>query len=279
VFDWLSVGGGVSAQWVDAKLSNAIDFGSVCFAVLGPALCPLFHLSPQHADGRARLTANDWGFGYNGGVLLSPTANTRIGVAYRSHMDFDLNGDARFSLPIEATLLTAGGTVFRDTGIRANLSEPETVTFGVYQKLAPRWVGLFGAEWTRWSRVRELRIRFDNPLQPDSVLPADWHDTWFYSVGANYLYSDRLTLRAGVAYDQSPVPTSTRTPRLPGSNAIDFALGAGYKPYDDVQIDVAYQLGLLDQADIALTDPIAGSLNGHYDFTTHVFSLQVRKQF
>jgi len=279
VFDWLSVGAGADAQWMDATLTNAIDFGGVCFAALGPVVCPALGLRPQNSDGHVRLEGNDWGFGYNGGILVHPTPNTRIGLAYRSHISFNLDGDATFKVPLDAAVLTAGGTVFRDTGLRTNVTVPETATFGLYQKLTPKLVGLFGAAWTRWSRVKELRIKFDNSLQPDAVLPADWKDSWFFSVGADYLYSDRLTLRAGIAYDQSPLPDRTRTPRLPGSDAIDLAIGAGYKPYDDVKIDFAYQLAFLREADIDLTDPTSGSLDGHYKFTAHVFSIQCRQQF
>jgi long-chain fatty acid transport protein len=279
VFDWLSIGAGVSAQRMDAKLTNAIDFGSVCFASLGPVVCPAVGLFPQRADGHARFTGNDWGFGYNGGILISPTVNTRLGLAIRSHIDFHLEGDATFKVPQSAAILTAGQTLFQNTGLGAKITVPETATLGFYQRLTPKLAALFGAEWTRWSRVQELRIRFDNSLQPDAVLPADWHDSWFFSVGVNYLYSDRLTLRAGVGYDQSPIPERTRTPRLPGSDTLDLAIGTGYKLYDDVQFDFAYQLVAFRDAGIHLNDPIQGDLNGKFDLLAHVFSVQLRRQF
>lgn len=277
--EWLSVGVGFDAQYADAKLTNAIDFGGVCVSTVGPTLCPFLGLSPQTADGHVRLTGTDWGFGYNVGVLLHPNENTRIGLGYRSHIDFELDGDANFHVPSQAAILTAGGTIFQNGGLKVDLTVPETATFGIYQKVAPKWVALFGAAWTRWSRVQELRVRFDNTMQPDAVIPANWKDSWLFSVGANYLYSDKLTLRAGVAYDESPIPDSTRTPRIPGSDAINFAVGAGYQLSDDVHVDAAYQLGILEKADIDLTDTTAGSLNGYYDFHTHVLSLQIRKTF
>jgi len=84
--DWLSLGVGFDAQYAQLERVNAIDFGSVCFGApsLGPGVCPFLGLTPQGADGRVKITADDWGFGYNLGVMLQPTSRTRVGLAYRS---------------------------------------------------------------------------------------------------------------------------------------------------------------------------------------------------
>ena len=37
------------------------------------------------------------------------------------------------------------------------------------------------------------------------VLPQNFKDTWRYSAGVNYYYDEKTVLRAGIAYDQSPV--------------------------------------------------------------------------
>ena len=70
-------------------------------------------------------------------------------------------------------------------------------------------------EWTNWSRFNELRVKFDAG-GPDSVTEEQWDDTFFFSLGADYKLTDRVTVRGGVAYDQSPVSDKFRTARLPG---------------------------------------------------------------
>ena len=61
------------------------------------------------------------------------------------------------------------------------------------------------AQWTDWSVFDQLTIKFDNPAQPDSVTEEEWQDTWFFALGTTFKATDELTLRAGIAYDQSPV--------------------------------------------------------------------------
>ena len=68
--------------------------------------------------------------------------------------------------------------------------------------------------WVRWSRFKELRIRFDNGV-PDSVTPQNWDNNWRIAVGATYKLNEAWKLRAGLAYDQSPVDDAFRTPRIP----------------------------------------------------------------
>src|SRR3954447_25162999 len=57
------------------------------------------------------------------------------------------------------------------------------------------------AQWTQWSSFDELKVKFDNSAQPDNVTKENWHDSWFYAVGATWRPLDQLTLRTGVALD------------------------------------------------------------------------------
>src|SRR5690606_33346994 len=66
VNEMLSVGVGINYQVIDAELTNAI-------------VTPL-----PGVEGRAKLEADDDGWGWNAGILFEPVAGTRIGFAYRS---------------------------------------------------------------------------------------------------------------------------------------------------------------------------------------------------
>src|SRR5690606_23794656 len=135
---------------------------------------------------------------------------------------------ARFDRP--AGLPAPLAAAFADTGARASVDLPESVSVGGYAELTPRWAVMGDVTWMRWSRFEELRIRFDNPLQGDSVTPENWDDTVRVSVGATYRYNDAWKFRGGVAYDESPVPTAFRTPRIPDADRIWLAFGVQYKP-------------------------------------------------
>ena len=74
---------------------------SACAVSLGP-VCGLIGLGPQNADGRVKVKLNDWGLGYNLGLLLQPVETTHLGVSYRSAVRHDLSGTAQFLVPAAA---------------------------------------------------------------------------------------------------------------------------------------------------------------------------------
>lgn len=174
----LSVGAGINLQYAEAELSNAIDFGLIGFS-------NRLRTRPQAADGFVELTGDDWSWGYNLGLLYEFTQRTRIGLAYRSSISHELEGNADFTVPAAVAPLTATGR-FRDTGATTELNLPETVSLSGYHQLNPRLAVTSDITWTNWSRFEELRIKFDNPVEPDSVQPENWHDTFRYSLGEGF---------------------------------------------------------------------------------------------
>ena len=185
-----SVGAGVSAQYVDATLSQAIFTG-------GPN------------DGFAVVTADDWGFGFNLGFLYEVDANTRFGLSYRSKVRQTATGELATRLP--------GLGDLPKVGAEATVDLPETLGIEFYKRLDDQWALMAGARWTRWSRFDELRIKFADG-RPDAVTEENWENSWALSVGVSYDYSPELTLRAGYMHDQTPIPNAEfRTPRIPGN--------------------------------------------------------------
>jgi long-chain fatty acid transport protein len=108
----LSFGAGFNVQYLDAKLTNAIDFGSLCPGTLGPSPCVPRGLLPQQADGRIRLEGDSIGVGYNLGILYVPDPDTRMGVSYRSRIHHNIAGDADYTVPFAALPLTPGGRLW-----------------------------------------------------------------------------------------------------------------------------------------------------------------------
>jgi long-chain fatty acid transport protein len=267
VNDWLALGAGVQAQYIDVELTNAIDFGTIGFVQTGGALG-----TPARNDGAVKMEGDDWGFGFNLGVLIEPWRGTRFGAAYRSSISHDIEGSADFTLDsagVAATLqgISAGmgqAVPFVDTGARAETEVPETVSFGVYHEFDDRWAIMGEAAWTRWSRFDELRVQFDNPGQADSVTDESWQDSWFLAGGVSYRPDEDWTLRAGVAYDQTPIPDSNRTPRLPSNDRLWLAVGASYQAMENLKVEFAFTHIFVDDATIDLTtDGVGNTFRGN----------------
>jgi long-chain fatty acid transport protein len=137
--------------------------------------------------------------------------------------------------------------------------------------------------WTGWSSFDELSIRYDTyPLQPDSTTTEDWNDTMRYAVGIDYQYTDKLVLRSGIAYDETPVPSpERRTPRLPGNDRTWLSFGASYQYSQQLSFDVGYSHLFVDDPKINNqyeSDDIPtlrATLKGDYEASVDIISAQL----
>ena len=294
VTDWLSIGGGFRAVYAEAEVGQAIDFGTILFSATGGALG-----TPTQQDGRAEVHFSDWGFGGNAGImfepgkLYAPLDGLRFGVGYRSRIALEGKGEAHFQddnsgavATLRSPAVANDQTLFTDTDVTSSLDLPESVTFGLHYDLNDQWAFMTQAEWTKWSEFEELVIEFDNPSQSDSVTEEDWNDSWFFAVGTTYRpdWVEGLSLRLGFAYDQSPIPERTRTPRVPGEDRFWIASGINYQPYSWASVDFGYTHIFVPDADIDLSandegSTFRGNLSGKYEANIDIFSLQANLTF
>ncbi|MEA2328051.1 MAG: long-chain fatty acid transport protein, partial [Thermoanaerobaculia bacterium] len=82
------------------------------------------------------------------------------------------------------------------------------------------------------------------------------------SVGTEFLYSDRLTLRAGIADEHTPVPDATREPRVPEADHMWYAVGATWGYSKRLAIDLFVVHLTTASAAINISSPAAGTLRG-----------------
>jgi long-chain fatty acid transport protein len=279
VNDAFAVGGGIDIQYAEFKRSNAIDFGSLCFGIIGPGTCAGLGLTPQGADGRLHTTLSDWNVGFNVGVLFMPTDGTRIGVSYRSPVHNDLTGGARFDVPAAAQPLTAGGLLFANTTATLALDTPDVIGIGLRQQIDEHWTALVDFDWTLWSRVKALALTFANPAQPPIVQMLNWHDSGRIAFGGTYQLSDETQFRAGLAYDQSPIPNAFRSADLPDSDSILIGVGITERITPDFATTISYSHYQYFPATLQLTVPAAGTLSGKAYRHSDAIGLDARFNF
>jgi len=273
VVDGVSVAAGLQVQYIDARLTNAIDFGTIA------------GVQPGQHDGRGKVSGDDIGYGYTLGFLWEPWSGTRFGAGFRSAVHHTLEGDANFETggAVGNAVANARGA-FRDTGARTNLTTPETVNFGARHQLTPEVAVMANAEWTRWSRFHDLTIKYDNANQPNTVTQDDWTDTWFLALGATWRPDEAWGLRGGVAWDQDPTSDSRRTPRIPTDNRWWLSLGTTWKPLENLTLDAGYTHVFFEDASINLDSSGAGNqyrgnLTGSVEAAADIFALQARWVF
>jgi len=253
--DKLSLGFGVSAQYIDVKLTQMADLGARAGA-------------PQAADGKVKLGADDWGYGYNLGIIYQATDSTRVGLSFRSKISHTLEGDG--------TLKDSDGNTLVDDNVEADVDLPETLSLAIHHQINSKWAVSADATLTRWNRFEELNIKSDGG-QLSSLKPEDWENSMRYGLGLSYQHNDKWQFRTGIAYDETPIPSSERrTARIPGTDRKWVAFGASYHYSDNIVIDAAYAHLFMDDPSINETDDSGYNLRGEYDASVDIVGLQLR---
>ena len=333
----LSLGAGLTAQHIEGKLSKAADFGSGAMnlvieqqvaanaapgvpldVVRAAVINQLGGLIKQVSgnptySGRVDVEGKDWGFGFNLGLMYHYDEGTRFGIAYRSRIKHQLKGDSQWQVQtpagnlgalLNAALPGAGTQVqqrlvglYTDSDARLKVNTPESLSFSFYKEHDKKFAVMGEVTLTKHSRFQELRIDFANNL-PDSTTPQRWEDTVRASLGINYKWSDALTLRGGVAFDQSPVTAARRTPSIPDNDrtwlsggvnwkldnkrSLDFAVS--YIHVADSQIDMFDNGAQRNAVGSAVCNPAGNTsscatLRGRYQLSSALFGLQYNHQF
>jgi len=259
----VTLGFGVSALYAEGELTNDLDLG-------------LFANNPGGFDIRSKLTGDDWGYGYNGGLLLEPSENTRFGFHYRSKIDLTLDGRAK----------STGSVPSSKENAKLDVTLPDSLSVSGYHAFNSQWAVMADITWTQWSRLKSLKTKLDNGQQ--SVAVWDYDDSTRYALGVEYQHDQTWTFRSGIALDETPVPDDDlRSPRVPDEDRVWLSLGATYRYSPELTFDVGY-------AHLFVNDPKLDSvsdnnippfptgfhdLSGDYDASVDIIGVAVNWKF
>jgi long-chain fatty acid transport protein len=135
------------------------------------------------------------------------------------------------------------------------------------------------AQWTRWSKFNELRVEFDS-VQPDSVQDESWKNARRIALGGRYKVNDSWAVKAGVAYDESPVPDAARrTPRIPDNDRFWVSAGVQYALSERTQFELGYSHLFVDDVSTDITNNTGSRLVGEWDLGVDIVSAAVTTRF
>ncbi len=277
--DHFSIGANVGIAYADATLSNAIDFGTIGYNVIGAENASAVGLSPQNSDGAARLSADDWATNMALGALYTYGENDRnkVGLSWHSKTAFDMEGRAHFTVPDNASFLQSTGS-FVDTGVTSHLTMPENIVGGTQYWITDRFALQTEMAWLRWSKFKELRFNYDSN-QADTVEAEDWNNSYRYSAGALYKLTDDLTWKLGYMYDESPVTSNRRSPRIPDNDRHLISTGANYAINDCLDLTASYTYIIVNDTSVDISDSVGNRLNGTFDLGIQVVALGLTYSF
>lgn len=219
--DKVSLGFGLNIAHNETHFKQGVELGPYAVGVLSAG--------SQYLD----IKGDDWSFGWNVGAMFQLSPSTRIGVTYRSQIEFDLEGEQKFNATPVSTLLAS-------QDVKASLKTPASASLAVSQKLNDRWEMLGDISWTDWSVVDVVQLKSTSGTNL-SPLSYNFKDTWRIGFGANYQYNEKVKVRFGIAHDKSPVKSEAdRTMTLPDSDRTWLSIGAKYSLTPKSSLDIGY---------------------------------------
>lgn len=197
-------------------------------------------ITPTHTKGES------YALGWNAAANYAFDDKNEIGVVYRSRI--------KHSMEADFNAYTSMGTMSGDAYGEVTL--PESWHIGYSHKFNDKTRVELNAVRTGWDTYKNLNIMlsnvgdgFDGPQNN----PKNWEDGWRYAIGVEHKLSDKYTLMAGFAYDESSIPYHGGDFMVPTGNRRTYSIGARYNDKDQT---VALALGWMDVGDLrfAFTD-------------------------
>jgi long-chain fatty acid transport protein len=232
VTDWLSLGAAATLWY--ARLNQKI------------------RPSAEGGDGRIKIDdADDTETTFNLSAMIELSEATRFGVVYNSEANLNLSGD----VDVEPLGLAAN--------VGLDFTFPQWVKAGVYHDLTDRIALLGSVRWEDWSAFDEIPVSVD---RGDAAIPANWRDTYGFSLGLHYRATDRLLLQTGIGYDTSPVSDANRRAELPIDRQYRVSFGMQYDWSERLRFG-----GSILYADLGDADIDANLFGGSYDKNRALF--------
>jgi len=175
---------------------------------------------------------------FNIGAMYEFNKDARVGLSYRHKSIQKTHGKHYMTVaPAAVPLLGPSGTYHSSSDPEL----PASVILSGYFKTAEQWATTATVKYTLWHRFGIFPGKTTSPLKGGNLdVPYKWKDSWNVALGEDYYVNDNWTLRAGVAYDQSPSRSNTyRTNRIPDTDRVWASLGASYIK-DNYQVDFGY---------------------------------------
>jgi len=237
VNDKVSLGFGVNYQTIDAEMTSYTPLGLY------------------------RVKGDDTAWGWNVGALFTLSPAMRVGVSYRSAMNYTLEGTR--SVGADSRSATA------------DVKMPDTFILSVWQQVSDRWEAMGDLSYTRWSVLDKLDIRSSAGIDTEEF---KYENSWRIAWGAAYKASDAMKLKFGIAYDRTPVKDDHRSARVPDNNRFWLSLGGQWNGGRYGKVDLGYSYLIVQDTPINQTKVLNGgfshTLRGDYTANAHIVGVQ-----
>ncbi len=233
-------------------------------------------LIPTHTKGES------YALGWNAAANYAFDDKNEIGVVYRSRIKHSMEAD------FNAYNIMAGSTNIgnRNGDAYGEVTLPDSWHIGYNHKFNDKTRVELNAVRTNWSTYDALNINVSGTRLPNfdkvHASPKNWEDGWRYAIGVEHKLSDKYTVMAGFAYDESSIPYDGGDFMVPTGNRKTYSIGARYNDKDQT---LAIALGWMDVGDLQFKfrsegDTVANGGHAHtHDSFTKIIGISYQRNF
>jgi len=215
----------------------------------------------------AGIVATIWG------LCMFFSADTRIGLSYKSKIVNELKGRSYFESGTFGPILTTS------KNFRLSFASPAVTMMSFYHTLNSLWTIMGTLDYTSWSSfdyIKSYNVAQLAETNLNVITPEKFRNVFHFAAAINYAMNDNLKFRFGLGYDQDPVKRHYRSILFPNGRAIAIALGARYIPFKKIMMDIGYLHSFIKKVSINSTlDVTQAHLTGHLNTTADILGMQL----
>lgn len=234
-------------------------------------------ITPTHTKGES------YALGWNAAANYAFDDKNEIGIVYRSRIKHSMEADFNAYNVVNPYTSQDLGNFSGDAYGEVTL--PDSWHIGYNHKFNDKTRVELNAVRTNWSAYDALNINVTNAGPVHSGMhasPKNWEDGWRYAIGVEHKLSDKYTLMAGYAYDESSIPYDGGDFMVPTGNRKTYSIGARYNDKDQT---LAIALGWMDVGDLQFKfrsegDTAANGGRAHtHDSFTKIIGISYQRNF
>jgi len=232
----------------------------------------VFQSNPALAGLKTQLDLHTTGAGWNTsvGVIARATDRLQFNVAWKSTTTINSTGDANGNIGVQLAALGLGGArpdFHYNAMVQAVM--PQSVLAGANWHVDGHWVFALQGDWIDWKGAfASLPVTLTNGNNADingllgtngifDRVPLDWKSQYSFRGGVERFLTENISLRAGYAHANNPVPASTLTPLTAAIMTNQLAAGVGYR-HGNLRFDLGYGIDPMTQENVGKTALLSG---------------------
>jgi len=227
------------------------------------------------SDAKAVLDFTQRGFGFGAGVYYKPIPKLSIGLGYVSQVNSkSYKGTAKFTVPSSLTAqFPTGNATF-------NSSVPQGISLGAGYEVTDKLLVALDVTYSMWSCFKTTTFTYKDTTASSAVkstnIPTNYKDVFSVNLGAQYKVTDQLVARAGVSYNQTPVPSNYVYPDVPDADRLNLSAGVSYNITKAFSVDVSYKFTDIMKKK---STNVSTNMTGTYQTYAHMTGLTLNYNF